>query len=345
MDFENSPEYKKIFKFTSTAGLRLLSRESNFIEFKESFNWNSKSDYAKNAAGFSNNKGGYLIFGIKDRPRDLMGLQNDNFDTLDEANVTQYFNSMFSPEIMFEKFSIMVRNKKVGIFYFHEARQKPVIAIKSDADIKEAEIYYRYNARTEKIKFPEFRNILDQIKDNERTSWMQLFEKISKIGPENAALIDMVKGKIEGKTGTLVIDQKLIPKLKFIQEGKFREKGHPTLKLIGEVKPVSVISSRSSLQGKNIRITDEPGAIAVREETILAKYPLSNTTLKQTLQSRYSDFKLTRKFFDLKKKLMTNPKFCHSRYLDPANPQGTKKDFYSETIIKEFDKHYERKKK
>jgi hypothetical protein len=344
MGFEDSPEYKKIFKFSNSTGLRLFSRESNIVEFKESFNWNSKSDYAKNASGFVNNKGGYLVFGIKDKPRDLIGLQNDHFDTLDEATITQYFNSILSPEVEFEKFLITVRNKKVGVLRFYEAKHKPIISIKSDLEIKEGEIYYRYNARTEKIKFPELKNLLDQIKENERSGWMELFGKISKIGPENTALVDMVKGKIEGKTGTLVIDHELIPKLKFIQEGRFKEKGHPTLKLIGEVRSVSIVSGKDSLKSKNIRITDDPGAIAVREETILAKYPLSYAKLRDALYVRYSNFRPTKRFYALKKKLMTNQKFCHSRYLDPANPQGTKKDFYSEAIIKEFDKYYKIKK-
>lgn len=340
MDFQDSQDYKKIFKFSDSTGYRIISREGSSIEFKESFNWGAKDKYAKSIVGFANNKGGYIVFGMKDRPRELVGLQSNNFEDIDEAGITEYFNGIFSPEIEFEKFVVEVRGKKVGILKVYQTQQKPIVAIKSDKEIKDGEIYYRYNARTEKIKFPELQNILNLIRENERSYWTKLFEKISRIGPENTAVVDMLNGKIEGKAGTLVIDQKLIPKIKFIQEGSFKEAGAPTLKLIGEVRPVSIVSRERSFRGKDIRITDDPKAIAVREEVILAKYPMSYKKLVETLYSKYSDFRSTQKFHQIKKKLMLNTKFCHSRYLDPANPKGTKKDFYSEAIIKEFGRYY-----
>jgi hypothetical protein len=70
---------------------------------------------------------------------------------------------------------------------------------------------------------------------------MEHFEKISKIGPTNAAILDILGREIIGQGGTLVIDKKLVPKLKFIREGNFQESGKPVLKLIGDVKPVSVV--------------------------------------------------------------------------------------------------------
>src|SRR6185503_1350884 len=104
MKFQDSTEYKKIFKFSATTGLRIISRESDTVEFKESFNWGSKDKYSKSGAGFSNKRGGCIVFGIKDTPRDIIGLQSSNFEDTDEAKITQYLNSTFSPEMDFEKF-------------------------------------------------------------------------------------------------------------------------------------------------------------------------------------------------------------------------------------------------
>ncbi len=42
---------------------------------------------------------------------------------------------------------------------------------------------------------------------------------------------------------------------------------------------------------------------------------------------------------------MKDGKYCRSRYLDPANPKSSKKDFYSPVIIAEFDKQYAKRKK
>ena len=107
-DFQNTDDYKKIFLFHKSIAARIVSRESGWLEFKESFNWNSKDKYAKSMNAFANNKGGYIVFGIKDQPRELVGLQSTNFETTDEAKISSYLNSVFSPEIIFEKFVITV---------------------------------------------------------------------------------------------------------------------------------------------------------------------------------------------------------------------------------------------
>jgi hypothetical protein len=55
-DFQNSDENKKIFLFHETIADRIISRESGWLEFKESFNWNSKDKYAKSMVAFANIK-------------------------------------------------------------------------------------------------------------------------------------------------------------------------------------------------------------------------------------------------------------------------------------------------
>ena len=46
----------------------------------------------------------------------------------------------------------------------------------------------------------------------------------------------------------------------------------------------------------------------------------------------------------LRKKLSLNPQYKKTRYLDPANTAGSRKDFYNPNIVGEFDKAYTRKK-
>lgn len=67
---------------------KLKSRESNNIEFKESFNKSNFPKYAKTMAAYSNNRGGYIVFGITDKPRTIKGLQNDNFDNMEQETFT-----------------------------------------------------------------------------------------------------------------------------------------------------------------------------------------------------------------------------------------------------------------
>lgn len=350
MDFINSEDYKKIFVFHSSIPNRIIARESGSLEFKESFNWLSKDKYAKSMVAFANNKGGYIVFGIKDQPRELTGLQSNNFENTDEAKITAYLNDVFSPEIVFEKFVVEVRSKNIGVLYTHQAKYKPVVCSKNDNDLKESDIFYRYNARSERIKYPELKLLLDEIKIEERKSWMEHLEKISKIGPTNAAILDIMGGEISGRGGTLVIDKKLVSKLKFIKEGNFQEGGKPVLKLIGDVKPVSVvvgIGGKKSVSGVGVQITDDPNAPVVRleeEEILKKKYPLDYKTLTNGLLARYTNFKRNPQYHKLRKEFMKDKKLCRTRYLDPNNTQGSRKDFFSPTIYKKFDKHYTKKK-
>jgi hypothetical protein len=58
------------------------------------------------------------------------------------------------------------------------------------------------------------------------------------------------------------------------------------------------------------------------------------------MKDRYKDFKMVKKFHDLRKAVLGDTRYVYRRYLDPAKPQSGKKDFYNPNIIQYFDKHY-----
>ncbi len=130
---------------------------------------------------FANNKGGYIVFGIKDKPRNLVGLQSNNFEDVDEAKITAYLNGIFAPEIIFEKFTITVKSKTIGILYTQQAKTKPLVCIKNDGELKEAEIYYRYNARSEKIKYPALKMMFDAVREEEKKLGWSILKKYQKL--------------------------------------------------------------------------------------------------------------------------------------------------------------------
>ena len=111
----SDPILQKIFAATDTSSLKVRSRESSTVEFKENFNWASKDKYAKAMAAFANSRGGHLIFGITNSPRRLVGLSGSAFDQLDEATITGYLNSIFSPAISYEKFTETTNEKIIGV--------------------------------------------------------------------------------------------------------------------------------------------------------------------------------------------------------------------------------------
>lgn len=339
----DSDEFKRIFNFHPTISFRLLSRESSILEFKESFNWNSKDRYTKSIISFANNRGGNIIFGVSNSPRFLVGLKNNNFEDLDEAKITEYLNSTFSPELNFEKFTFKIKGKNIGIIRVYASVKKPIICIKNDGVLRESDIYYRYNTRNEKIKYPELISLFDYIREEERKSWMSHFEKISKIGPMNAGILDIYNGRIEGQRGTLVIDEKLIPKIKFIKEGQFKQQGHSTLKLIGKVIGAPVVANINKFNNNNIRVTEDPNAPLVRmdEKDILKQFPLTFKFLVKELKKEYKDFKIDRKFTTLKNNYKKDKNFCFTRFLNPNNPKSSCQTFYSKSMIKEFGKYYQ----
>ena len=66
-----------IFKVSAKYPDRLNSRESSWLEFKEKFSFGSLSKYAKTMAAFANTQGGYIVFGVKNQPHRMVGIEGE----------------------------------------------------------------------------------------------------------------------------------------------------------------------------------------------------------------------------------------------------------------------------
>jgi hypothetical protein len=229
-----------ILKTQADDPFRLKSRENSRIEFKEAFNFGSREDYAKTMASFANASGGYLIYGVTNSPRTIVGLKTQNFEEFDPAKLTEYLSSTFSPELEWELHTHDFKGKKLGLLYTWELSEKPVVCCKNVGNtLREADVYYRYRGRSERIKYPELVAILKANRDRERDLWRGYLEKIARVGVSNVGIMDTATGEVSGPGGSFVISETLLPKLNFIKEGTFKEKqGAPKLKVIGNVKPV-----------------------------------------------------------------------------------------------------------
>ncbi len=322
---------------------RLLARESSELEFKENFNFGNIAKYGKTMAAFANNKGGFLLFGVKDSPRILLGINLQKFNDIKQEKITSFLLDHFSPEITWEIGIIRVSNRDFGYLYTVESDNKPIICKKnSGKDIKNGEIYYRYRAQDRTIEHSELVKIIDQIKEKERRNWLSLIKQIATIGPENSALLDIVQGKIEGQMGTLLIDEKLIPKLSFIQKGSFQKNGKPVLRLIGDVKPAVIAKDKKNFI---VKPSNDPNAPIVRltDDEIKKAYPWDFKKLTKELKNRYSDFKHNQKYHRIRLQLVKQQKYSFRRYLNPDNPRSSHQDFFAPKILEEFDKHYTKK--
>jgi len=257
---------KRIIEMLKMKGQYLYHREGQELEFKEQFNFSGLAEYFRDFAAFANNRGGYIIFGVKNSPRIPVGLSAksfDQFDNIDPEKISGFLLELFSPNIDWEQHVTERNGKKFGIFYVYEAQTKPVITKKNegkDQIIKNGEVYFRYGGRTQKIQYAELESIIRKRIDQNNKKWFDLMTKISKTGPNNVAILDTEKSLIEiGKSKVLAIDEELINKLKFIKEGEFQEKiGATTLKLVGDVVPINKVEIIKKIK-----------------ENLLKDYPLS----------------------------------------------------------------------
>lgn len=80
-----------------------------------------------------------------------------------------------------------------------------------------------------------------------------------------------------------------------------------------------------------------------KEEDVLKNYPYDYDKLTNILRARYVDFKITKKYHELKKSIKKDKIYCKTRLLDPNNPKSLKKDWYSTQVFKIFDAHYTKK--
>lgn len=242
----------RIFAVSAKHPDRLHSRENSTLEFKESFNFSNLGKYIRSAAGFANAKGGYIVYGVKDRPHTLTGLKDFRFSDLDPETLSHYLNQHFDPEIHWDRHLYEIDGKTFGILYFFPSKNKPVVCKKGTDDgksLKEGDIYYRYNGRTQTIRYAELKMLIEERRIQEQLLWFKHLKEIARVGISDAAIFDLRHGTVEGEGGTLIIDESLIPQLAFIRDGEFNEvKGKPTLKLIGSLQASG--SSILSKEGK-----------------------------------------------------------------------------------------------
>ena len=191
---------RELLKLDARFPRRLSSRENSRLEYKETFNWNNRARYARTMAAFANNVGGFVVFGVKDSPQDLVGLRSEGFDRIDAAKVAGYLNSTFAPELAWEMFALEVGGVRLGVIAVEPASTKPVVCVKGDGkSLQEAEIYYRYRGRSERIRYPELERLITDRVRRDREAFMKHLRRIDQLGPENVSVLDLAGGVVDGE--------------------------------------------------------------------------------------------------------------------------------------------------
>jgi hypothetical protein len=218
-------------------------------------------------AAFANNRGGYLLFGVKDGTKEIVGLKSKNFASFDPAQGATYLGEHLAPVPRWDMRILTLGGIEVGAVYVWPAAEKPVVCLKNHDELKAAEIYLRYVGSSTRIKYPELMQMLAERDRRVEQKWMQAVRRIQRIGVDNAAILDPRTGKVAGPAGTFLIDERLVPKLNFIREGEFSEKeGAPTLKLIGQLEPVRPVVDEALSRTEHVTINEREIIAAFLEE-------------------------------------------------------------------------------
>lgn len=268
-------EEKEILELLKVKGKFLHHREGQTLEFKEQYNFGGLAEYFRDFAAFANNKGGFLIFGVTDNPRTLVGLNAkslESFNKIDPERITAYLLDIFTTSISWEQDVVVKSGKSFGVFKIYEADSKPVIAKKDegkDQAIRNGEIYFRYGGRTQRIQSAELEHIINKRIENNNKEWIRRVNEIGGSGPEAAFVIRSEATLNTNTKGAFVIGHDLSKKLKFIREGQFKEKsGAAALRLIGDVIPVDTVEVEK-----------------VVKENLLNQYPLTARELHTAVKS------------------------------------------------------------
>ena len=226
----------------------LSSRESSTLEFKKSFHRKNVPAYVRTMIAFANHDGGFVVFGVEPKPHRLCGIDRDKFESIDPAELESCLKNYVSPALNWSMGCVESHGVSLGYLHTEVATDKPVMTTRTGGqhqELKEGEIYYRYKGQTAAIRFPELRQIIEERLERERAAWRKHIQEISRAGPSNVGIMDTVQGKIYGPGATLLIDESLVPKLKFIREGNFSEtEGEPTLRLVGDVLETTGIKEK-----------------------------------------------------------------------------------------------------
>ena len=284
-----------INEILSLNGNALDDRESEELEFKEQFSLAGLSDYYKSFAGFANNRGGHLVYGIQNSPRIPVGLTEkslEQFKKIDPQKITQDLLEVFSTSIQWEQAEVKAEGKTFGIFRIHEATTKPIIAKKTDGKnqpIRAGEIYYRYAGRTQKIQYAELEAIIQGRIQVIINQWMDLMSKIAQIGPQNVTLLNTEKRSLEASDDTfLTINEELFEKIEFIKKGNFSTvDGVESLEIVGDVRPIL-------------------GVIQEVKENILTEYPLSATEVAKAVKDQLPEISRNKVWETIKNENMKN---------------------------------------
>jgi hypothetical protein len=179
--------------------LRIINQkqENKNIDYKECFNWinaqnDQKFDIVKDILAMSNTKdGGKIIFGLKDKTFEHIGLSKDDFSSFDQTKINDFLQKYTDPKYSCQVIKKQINDKYVIVIDMPEFADDPIIckrdahsSVNQEQILKKGQIYIRTENATSQMlpSAQEMRELLGRA--------------IAKKGDN---LLRMIEGLIKGK--------------------------------------------------------------------------------------------------------------------------------------------------
>lgn len=245
---------------------RVSSREGKHCEFKQTFERAHVPKYLKSLSAFANADGGKIIFGVSDSPRFVVGIDRNSL--LDEADITNQLSQFFDPEISFEAKEYDFNGLLLYVLATSRSGRRPVICkrgrnfqyetrtgVKTKEILAEGAIYYRYSAKSERVKFSELQAIIEDREHKKIQSIIETLKLAEKVGFDRLGFVDAKDYGQQGKATDLYVTEEAAKSLNFIDEGHFVEKsddGSPAYYVMGKVNLRQVVVGALPEEDKNL---------------------------------------------------------------------------------------------
>lgn len=222
-------------------GFRVTARESGNLEFKLLLDLRSFKKCLKTIAAFSNQSGGTIVFGIRDRPRDLIGIGNAD---LDEGLQSEHLvrNIVPCPQTLY--FTFELHGMNFAAVHVYPLSKPPAIAIRDLPDdggaghiLTQGMIYHRRRGQTSAISGEEFSQLLAHRDELIRAEIFGFLSRGRDIGFDKAVVADTRRTEGEDGEVTFFLPAEAASQLNIVDRARLVEnEGAPAYEIRGNVQ-------------------------------------------------------------------------------------------------------------
>jgi hypothetical protein len=217
----------------------LRDGETSQQDCKQSFDPKKMNLIVKAIAALSNNRGGFIFFGVEDTQCQAVGMPDTAFQDTNIVQFSQNVKKFLTPTPDFIKTNIDLGGVNVGVIYVEKYGDPPVIVSRDGEGLESGSILFRSPGQSAKISPGDLLILLQERDQATQSKLLKSAQRVADIGLHNSLIVDTKAGTIEAGDTRVTIDRSLADQLEFIREGEFEEvEGAPALRLIGDVRAV-----------------------------------------------------------------------------------------------------------